>query len=528
MRSEDSRRWSWRTVVLVFLAAATVASIIATRAVVGAEDTQQANIFTTLIALVGGSVVWLWAVTFSGWSGRVRLGLVAGMVVAVGAVVLLFMTGSVRFSKMTGNLVPVFAWGPPPVREIPTVGAGSAAERLLQAPDGAAASPQFFGLSRDGRVPGVKLATDWERTPPEELWRRPVGAGWSGFAVFGRCAVTQEQYEQTEVVACYDLLDGSPLWVHRDEGERHWTPPGGLGPRATPTIADGVVYTLGATGILNALTLATGELRWRVDLAERFDAPEPEWGFTSSPLVDEDRLLVACGGKDPADGSPAAVVALARDTGETVWASGKGPVKYASPARLRLCGVDQIVVFNTEIQSFDPVSGELLWTYAWEKGRPHPHVALPARYRDSQLIVSTGYGRGAECLELEHADGWKVIQSWSSRRFKAKFSNFVVHGDSIFGFDDGSLACVDATNGKRRWRERGSGHGQLLLIDDQTLVVTTEDGAVLLVEPNPERYVEQARLQVVGQTWNPPTLAGRFLLLRSDTEAVCLRLPVAE
>ncbi len=156
--------------------------------------------------------------------------------------------------------------------------------------------PGFRGPERDGIVRGVHIATDWSASPPKELWRRPIGPGWSSFSVHGDVFYTQEQRGEDEIVAAYRVSTGAPVWKHRDQA-RFWESNGGPGPRGTPTLHNGRVYSLGATGILNVLDEATGRAIWSRNAGTDSNTKIPDWGFSASPLLIDDMVIVAVAGK---------------------------------------------------------------------------------------------------------------------------------------------------------------------------------------------------------------------------------------
>jgi outer membrane protein assembly factor BamB len=371
-------------------------------------------------------------------------------------------------------------------------------------------------------LPEAKIAGDWFATPPRELWRRPVGAGWSGFAVVGDYAFTQEQRDDQECVTCYRLKDGEPVWTHTDKARYDGI--GGPGPRATPAVADGRVYAVGATGILNCLDATTGEVQWSNDVQADNGAARVEHGVCASPLVDGDRVIVCPTGI----GGPS-LVAYHRLTGARLWQAGTERASYASPLIAEFDGVRQILLAtNAGVTGHAAADGRVLWSFEWTNGE-RINAAQPISHagRPNGVVLATGYGAGAALFDLVHTgDTWTAEGPvWKSLNMKAKFTTPVLHEGHLYGLDDGILSCVDTATGKRRWKEGRYGHGQILLAGDR-LIVQTEGGPVVLVEPSAERLIERGRLDgLTDKTWNNPALAGRYLLVRNDREAVCYELP---
>ncbi len=380
--------------------------------------------------------------------------------------------------------------------------------------------PGFRGPHRDGAVTGIRIKTDWTSSPPVELWRRPVGPGWSSFAVGAGLLYTQEQRGEFEVVACYNTITGKPVWAHRDTA-RFWESNAGAGPRATPTLAQGRVYAFGATGILNVLDAANGTVLWRRNAASDTGTKIPGWGFSSSPLVFENLVIVAVAGQ---------LAAYDRVTGDPRWRGPEDGGSYSSPHLLTIDGVPQVLLLNNGgVTSVAPADGTVLWKHSW----PGSTSLQPAETADGGILITTGSasgGAGTRRLAIAHKpDAWNVQEVWTSNGLKPYFNDFVVHGGHAFGFDGSILACIDLNDGKRKWKGGRYGHGQLLLLADQdVLLVLSEEGELVLVAATPGQFTEVARFPALeGKTWNHPVLTGNTLLIRNGQEMVAFRLAPA-
>jgi outer membrane protein assembly factor BamB len=374
--------------------------------------------------------------------------------------------------------------------------------------------PGFRGPGRDSIVRGVRIETNWTASPPVELWRRPVGPGWSSFAVSGGLLYTQEQRGEDEVVACYNLGNGEPVWRHQDAA-RFWESNAGAGPRGTPTLHDGRVYTFGATGIVNALDALTGAVVWSRNAATDTKKKAPDWGFASSPLVVGDLVIVAVTGT---------LAAYDLATGAPRWVGPPDGESYSSPHLLEIDGIPQIFLMGgAGATSVAPADGKVLWQHAW-KGFA---IVQPAQIANGDFLISTGDRLGVRRIAVTHqADTWTVSERWTSNRLKAYFNDHVLHRGHAYGFDGGILACVDLEDGARKWKGGRYGSGQLLLLADQdVLLVLSEQGELALVAAKPGEFTELARFPALeGKTWNHPALAGNILLVRNDREMVAFRL----
>ena len=377
----------------------------------------------------------------------------------------------------------------------------------------------FRGRHRDGAVQGIRIETDWNASPPALLWRRPVGPGASSFAASNGRLYTQEQVGDGEAVTCYALDTGELVWMHRDEA-RFWDSHVGPGPRATPALSEDRVYALGATGILNALDAADGTVLWSRNAATDTGAAVPDWGFAGSPLAIGDLVVVAVSGT---------LAAYDRATGEPRWFGPPGFGSYSSPHSLTIDGEAQVLLMSSAgLTSVAPRDGRVLWEHAWPGG---DRIVQPALVREGSLLVADGSGFSLRHITVtRNAGKWSVAESWESTRLKPYFNDFVVHEGHAFGFDGSILACINVEDGSRKWKGGRYGHGQLLLLADQDLLlVLSERGELVTVAATPDRFEEIARHPGVdGKTWNHPALVGDILLARNSEQAAAFRLSVED
>jgi outer membrane protein assembly factor BamB len=380
----------------------------------------------------------------------------------------------------------------------------------------AAEWPGFRGPRRDGVVRGLRIATDWSASPPVELWRRPVGPGWSSFAVDGARLFTQEQRGDDEVVACYDLRTGEPVWRHRDAA-RFWESNGGAGPRGTPTLHGGRVYALGATGILNALDARDGAVLWTRNAAADTKVEVPGWGFSSSPVVIDDVVIVATAGK---------LAAYDARSGQPRWYGPDGGDGYSSPHRVTVDGVTQVLFLSANgAIAVAPADGKVLWEHSWKSG---PRIVQPALTADGDVLVGAGDAVRRVAL-TPGGRGWTVEERWTSNGLKPYFNDFVIHDGHAYGFDGRLLAAIDLRDGTRKWKGGRYGSGQLVLLAEQgLLLVISEAGELALVRAAPDQFTELARAPAIqGKTWNHPVVVGDVLLVRNGEEMAAFRLAFA-
>ncbi len=472
--------------------------------------------FTYAIPVLSLAFV-VWAVASRRFSdGYRRVAMVATILFACGVWTL------VQTGGITNDAVSDFSWRWTETPEERLLAlAGDEPMALLPVPAAEETGAEwrgFRGPDRDSIIHGVRIKTDWSSSPPMELWRRPIGPGWSSFAVHGDLLYTQEQRGDDEVVSCYNVTTGDPVWRHRDEA-RFWESNGGAGPRGTPTFSNGRLYTFGATGILNVLDAGDGSVVWSRNAASDTDTKVPAWGFASSPLIVEDLVIVAVAGS---------LIAYDITTGDPRWSIPAGGDCYSSPHLLHIDGVAQILLLNEAgAICVSPPDGTLLWDHPWPG---HP-IVQPTIIADGDILISADERSGVRRITVAHEpNGWIIEERWTSVRLKPYFNDSVIHNGHAYGFDGPFLACIDVEDGERKWKGGRYGRGQFILLADQDLLlVLSEKGELALVVATPDQFTELGRFPAIkGKTWNHPVLVGDVLLVRNGQEMMALRLSLVD
>jgi outer membrane protein assembly factor BamB len=372
----------------------------------------------------------------------------------------------------------------------------------------------FRGAQRDSTVHGVRIKTDWSAAPPVELWRRSVGPAWSSFAAYNGRLYTQEQRGEEEIVACHDLSTGKPVWKHSDRA-RFYESNAGAGPRATPALSNGRVYTQGATGIVNVLDAATGAVVWTRNAVNDTGAKVPGWGIAGSPLIVNDLVIVAASGN---------LVAYDLASGKPRWQGPTGGSGYSSPQLVTINGVQQVVLLNSNgAISVSPADGRVLWEHKWE-GVP---IVQPGVTPNGDLLLSVSESSGLRRLAVaQGSGGWTVQERWTTEDINPWFNDFVVHNGHAYGFNGSSLVCVNLEDGKLKWKGKRYGYGQLILLPEQeVLLILSEQGELALAKATSDQFTELAHFPALeGKTWNHPVLVGNVLLVRNDHEMAAFRL----
>ncbi len=390
-------------------------------------------------------------------------------------------------------------------------------------PLGAAADwPQFLGPTRNSTSSETGMLQTWDAKGPPVLWQKDVGEGYSAPVIAGQHLILFHRAGDEEVVECLDAANGKELWKHR-QATNYRDPLGkGDGPRSTPLIADGRVYTLSPGGRLLCLKLADGEKVWQRELLTDYTVPRSYFGVGTSSILEGGRLLVNVGGRD------AGIVAFDKDNGKEVWKATEDGASYSSPVAADIDGVRHVVFLTRQgIVSLDPANGKVRFQKRWRSRMDASvNAATPVVVGD-QLFFTACYETGAILVKAKK-DGLETL--WSNdRSLSCHFGTPVYHDGFLYGFDGRQesgteMRCVELKTGKVRWSKEGFGCGSMILAEGN-LIVLSEGGELVLVECKADKYREKARAAVLGGPCRAqPALANGRLYARDNKKLVCWKL----
>ena len=435
----------------------------------------------------------------------------------------------IRNDGVTGDFRPEFHWRTTPTAEQTFLTSRSKIDspKLAEEKLGEILWSDFRGPQRNGIVANVTLKTDWEATPPKEIWKHKIGPSWSSFVMAGNRLYTQEQRGEMEAVVCYRADDGREEWS-QESPTRFWESVAGAGPRATPTLHEGALYALGAKGLLQRLDPLTGEVVWRKDLHIDGGRPEPpNWGYSSSPLVTHDTVIVHAGGTDTRGlfGYDAA-------SGDLRWSVPCGDHSYASAQLATLNDQELVLMLTNEgLTAVDPSTGKVTWDYAWLSPKAY-RVVQPLILDKNEVVLGTGAGIGTRRISISserNTNGQPTFTTkWTTLEMKPGFNDYVPYEGALYGFDASFFACIDLETGKKRWKKGRYGNGQVLLLSQAgQLLIVAESGELVLVAADPSDLKELGRIPALnGKTWNHPILVNGRLYLRNAEEIACFALPL--
>ena len=376
--------------------------------------------------------------------------------------------------------------------------------------------PQFRGPKRDGHAPDQETTINWENTPTL-VWEDSCGAGHSSIITSTSLIYTLEQIGDEETLTARLPDNGRPTWQYKEK--TRWDDMmSGPGPRSTPTLHNDKLIVLFSNGTLVNLDPKTGEKHWETSTLPK-DHHFPEWGISCSPLIWKNKIILSHGGE------VGAAQAYDLNSGKLIWQgepSERGT--YLSPTILNLLGENHLIVaVEGAILGLDPETGIKKWEHPWKIFLNNAQIAQPLPLAEDTFLISAGYGKGAECLQIrKDGDGYNFSTLWKSKDLKTKFSNSILHDGSIYGFSENLLVCVDAKTGDLNWRGKKYGYGRILLAEDK-LVLLGNTGELTVVNATPDFFKEIYSGQLLGNArcWNGPALVNGYLFARNGEQIAC-------
>jgi outer membrane protein assembly factor BamB len=368
---------------------------------------------------------------------------------------------------------------------------------------------QWRGPNRDGHSAETGLLKEWPANGPPQLWRTTgAGTGFSSFSASNGRLFTLGSRGNSEYVIAFDAASGKRLW-EVPNGERFRNEMGD-GPRSTPTIDGDRLYAFGGSGELACLEPASGKKLWSVNVVQQFGGDTPYWGYSESPLVIGDRIILNPGGRR------ASIVAINKLDGKTIWQNHNDAAGYSSPMLLRTGSLQQVVFFTGQrALAVDPRDGRLLWSYTRASNNT-ANIATPI-VRGNRVFVSSDYGTGAALLDVKAAGNIASAEEvYFTRDMRNHHASSIVVGEHIYGFSSSILTALRFDTGQVAWRDRSVGKGSLIYADER-LYLYSEQGTVGLADASPTGYRERGRfsIQTTGPpTWSHPIITNGKLIIR--------------
>jgi len=387
--------------------------------------------------------------------------------------------------------------------------------------------PQWGGPQRNFMVDAKGLAETWPAGGPKRLWSRALGDGHSSIIVDGDRLYTMYSKGEQEFVVALDRATGRTVW---EKG--YAAPTTGLnlrvesfqvrGPHSTPLVAGNLLITVGIIGKLQAFEKQTGAVVWSHDLWREYGGTRRERGYTCSPLVYKNTVIVIVGG------ARQSLMAFDLKTGAVVWKKQSFRLSFSTPTLINVDGQDQVVMaFADDVVGLDPNNGELLWRH------PHPcggfNITPPVWGSDNILVISSAYECGSRALQLRQAGGKTTVKElWTSNRMRVHHGTIIRLGDLVLGSSGTSgpapLTAVNVKSGEVVWQDRAFPKANFVYADGK-LILLDEDGQLALVRLSPQGMNVMAKASVLDNiAWTPPTLVGANLYLRDRRTIVALDL----
>jgi len=365
--------------------------------------------------------------------------------------------------------------------------------------------PCWRGTNGTGISPMTGFNKNWAAKAPRLLWQAPLSdGGWSGPSSDGKSLFIVDYAKAQDIVRAWDLANGKELWQLKfddpDNDNQGFT-------RTTPAIDGGNLYVVGHTGKVLCIDAKSGAIKWQHEFIADYGGQKPNWGFSASPLIDGNKLILAPGAQD------AAIVVLDKKTGALLSKGGFGAASYATPVIATIQGKRQYVLFQAKkIAGISTDNGKELWSVPWLTG-PDVNAASPVVIGNSVFIAS-GYGHGCGLVDVGPTG---AQLRWENRVVQAHFNAPVLYKGYLYGTGDpGKLTCLDPNTGKAVWQQPGFEKGGLAAAEGLAFVNNGSNGDVVLVKLDPSGYQELGRIAPIrGRAWAPPILVDGKLVVRT-------------
>lgn len=381
---------------------------------------------------------------------------------------------------------------------------------------------QYRGPNRDGVATSKVKIKSWKGEQPHEVWKKQIGEGFSGMSISGDILLTSWGEDSIVYLVACDKLTGKENWRF-NMGNMFYEELGN-GPRSTPTIEGDLAYMLNSNGGLYCVNIKTGKQVWMVSLTETFKVKRPFRGFSTSPHIVGETLMMHVGGKN------SAIVGFNKKTGGVIWQTGDGIAGHSSQFTAVINHVEQNVFTLTKMAEIngerqmvnEAVSvsndGKILWT-----GPSLAQIiAMPVFVPPNKVFISSSVEEG--CLLIEVFEDGTADTVWHNREMRNHFNSSIYYKGHIYGFDNATLECLVAETSERKWKKRGFGKGSLIIVNEKILVLS-DKGKFGMIEATPKGYKELARAQVLkGKSWTMPTYSNGKVYLRNQKEMACYDL----
>lgn len=368
--------------------------------------------------------------------------------------------------------------------------------------------PVFRGPTRDGVSTEMDWTNDWPGGTPKQLFKVSVKSGFSSPIIVKDRLWTMGHHNGKDTVLCLQALTGKPIWSYDYDALSIGTvKPDYEGTRATPTFADGRIYTISRDGKVFCFDAAKGTVIWSTDVVKETGAEIPSWGFAGSPIVYKDLVLLNVG---------AAGLALDKASGAVKWKSAGSVSGYATPLIYEINAQPRVAIFGADaVKGLEPETGKVLWSVSWKT--QYKINCCELIFHDGKLFGSSAYNFGCAVMDVSQDHG-KIL--WHNKELRNHFNSSVLYQGNLYGFDGNNilstgLKCVDFATGKLKWNVEKPNWGNLIVAGDR-LIIVSQSFDLIIAKASAEKYEELAQCHPLGgNCWTAPVLANGVLYLRN-------------